>query len=351
MAFQITLTGDVGRIAAAANEDSSIKWYCYERPYGGGTSIYVQREIDGILQAEVRFLAEGENPEIFFDPVTDQWIFTYVLNENLWMIAIDENDSPITQSAQAGTVIDHYRLGSSTTETRDTRTIAVQKSISIGPVDIDDSPRAVEGMGVVASSSPGTLYNVRWICAQNTVSNQNLYPAGFNIYVRTHDDRELVRLNSELIPFVDYSTIYETEVRAIAGTYYVTQVSYKGDASTQLQEARIKEPSDEVFSTGTELPTLSTSVFERLFGQGRRAEDITLTFVETLPVSVIRGDVYQQTAFGEGNIASASLLTYGIVQVQSGNTQPITDTYRQSGFGEGLRLFLSGSDFGSVIVG
>lgn len=354
---QITFTGDVGRVAAATNADGSIIWYCYERPYLTGTSIFVQRCLNGVFQAEVRFLAAGQRPNIFFDPFTTQWIFTYVLNEKLYMITIGETDAPTPQPSQTGTLIDHYRLAP--IQQPDLRSIAessFQRDTGDGPIDADNSPPPPNALRVGASEVPGVNFTVQWRATPNTTSNQNLYCVGFNIYVRRYSDGALLKANSTMIPFMGFDPhVYTAEVPAVAGKYYVTQVNTKGPNSSQQIEGRIKPPFDEVFSNGVNLPTVNTSRMGQLFGQGRPGpEDLVFTVTSFAPVTIIpNDDLFKQTMAGDAAIPSSSYtFVYTVVQVVSASLYPpLQDTYMQSAFGEGLKLFISGSGTGVISIG
>lgn len=343
---QITFSDDVGRVSAATNLDASIRWYCYERPAGTGTSIFVQRESNGILEAEVQFLAEGDRPEIFFDPVTSQWIFTYRLNENLWMITIDEPDVPVLQIAQTGTIINHHRPGMSDHATRTVKQTINERVISLSHTDVDNTPSAVVAVGVGGRDS---TYIVQWRAEPSITTDLNLNIAGFNIHVKRHGDGAVVQVNTELIPFKGFDPYeYSVEVPIVPGTYYVTQVSYRGDASSNLIQSRIKAPLNEIFDY-----SFFSAPLKLTSGEARSPEDLNFIIVETRPVVIKREDVFDIGYNGDGLIASSSMpYRYDIIQVvSSSGVQPLDDIYSLEHNGDGIAVRISGSGFGTIIVG
>ena len=345
MSTPITSTGDVGRISIATNNSASITWYCYERPYANGTSVFVQREVNGVFEAEVRFLAEGTRPEIFFDPIDNEWVFCYVLNEKLWMITIGETDVPITQAAQTGTIIDHFRMATfNNPESQVIRQIASAVTIGIGHIDINDS-KAVNAISVGASADPA-MWSVRWRAQPSVDSNLNLNIAGFYVYVRRHLDGAVIRANENLVQFHGFDPIvYAVDVDPVMGQYFVVQVNYKGDASDQLVEGRIKSsPSDTISGI-----VGNTSLMGLKFGEASRTDDLDFTFVDTLPASVLPPqDTFHQNSYGMGDSGSYNVnFTYDFVYAISGTDS----TFNQNSYGEGVRLFISGAGLDSIVVG
>jgi len=354
MATQITFTSDVGKISVASNSDASIIWYVYERPYLTGTSIFVQRDINGTLESEVRLLAEGERPEIFFDPIEGTWIFCYVLNENLYLITLDENDAPATQVAQTATIIDNLQLAVFSAPVNDSvKQLEAGKVIGNMPIHAD-ATKPISAIAVAASPTPSSTMMIRWRALPSSLSNLNLNIAGFNVYGKLHGTGKLVRFNSTLVPFVKLDPhIYEFEIPSQAAKYFVTQVNFKGPNSTQLIEGKIKAPFDTIESDGISEPAANTSRLSSRFNSSMFPSSRNITVVETRPVNVIPPtDDYIQTAFGKGMFSPATVVSeYGIVQVKSGSTQPIVDTYTQTSWGKGIGRFISGTAFGSIIIG
>lgn len=349
MSTPITFTGDVGRVAVATNDIATITWYVYERPFNTGTTLYVQRETNAGLESEVRLLAEGERPEIFFDFEDRIWIILYTLNEKLYMITADEFDVPTTLSSQTGTTIDCYSsvvANQSTDETM--HEIVSQIIIGNQNLDIDDS-YGVDSVSVGANE--GGNWQIRWRALTSSSTRDNIHVAGFNIYVQRYSDRALIRLNPVMIPFQGFDPfIYSYEIAPIRGKFYVTQVNFRGNANDSLVEGRIKPPSDEIYQDVLS----NSSRIGRFFGD--TIGDLSFTIVDTSPVISITNDSLRQTGFGDtisnlSEIITSNIVEFDTVQIVSGASQPIEDFYTQQGFGQGIFLFISGSGFGSVIVG
>lgn len=345
MATPLTSTGDVGRISVATNNSATITWYCYERPHNTGTSIFVQREVNGSFEPEVRLLAEGGRPEIFFDPIDNIWIFTYVLNEKLWMITIGENDAPATQAGQTGTVIDHYRsVVFDQPETQVVRQVAGAVTIGLGHIDADDS-KSVNSMAVGASTDP-TKWSVRWRAEPTAITNENLNIAGFYVYVRRIGDGAVVRASEQMTPFHGFDpVVYSVDVDPVEGRYFVVQVNYKGDASDQLYEGRIRTtPSDTIQGI-----VGNTSRTKLSYGEASRTQDLDFTFVDTSPASILPPqDTFNQNSFGMGVSGSYNVISqFDFVYAISGTDS----TFNQNSYGEGVRLFISGAGLDNIVVG
>lgn len=349
MATPITDTGDVGVISVATNANATITWYAYERPHGTGTSIFIQREVNGVFETEVRFLAEGEKPKIFFDPTQLEWILLYVLNENLWMITIDEETEPATQSSQSGTVVDNFTSKHVDSKNKFTaKTIISERSIHGSNTYSIDNTKTLEDVTVVASMTPSTTMNVRWKAKDNTISNQNENIYGFNIYARRFLDGALAKINNDPILFKgDTSEIYEHEVPKAGGQYFVTQINYKGNVTSQLIEGLIKPPSDKAFKNDIESNEDIGS--SRNYGESLGA--IPYNISDNAAANVIPPVDNMESLGGGGLFNSSSIINNDVVQVVSGSSQPIIEPTQQFAYGGGLRLFISGTGLGRIIVG
>lgn len=352
MATQITFTDDVGRISTASNADGSIRWHVYERPFGNGISIFVQREVNTVLEAEVRLLAEGDRPEIFFDPVTSKFLFFYRLNENVFKIEIDEGDPPATQAPQVGTTIDHFRgMGGFSEETRTIREILPENQIGLGPIDADNGPTRMDAVAVVASQNLGKI-KVRWRAKNPDSEGQTV--AGFNVYGQLFDaGRALLKLNGSLIPFEGFDPkLYEFEVPARGGRYFVTQVNRKG-ADPTFVEGRIKPPFGDTLTNGVTLPEANTSIMNARQGESIQPEDLKFVFVDTAPLTIIRADTFPGHARGDSfnDPGTEIVVEYVVVLVSDGATFPIDDQFKDVSTGEGFVAKINIDQQGGVIIG
>lgn len=349
MATQITFTDDVGRIATASNVDGSIRWHVYERPFGSGTSIFVQRETPpGNLEPEVRLLNEGERPEIFFDPVAGQWVFTYVLNENVFVIYIDEFTAPATQPPQTNTTISHYRQAVSTSDDRTLQQASSQTFVGLAPGgDIILVP-TVDTVAVAAGGNPGATLTIRWRATPSIQGNLNVRVAGFNVY-RRGAAGATPKINSSLIPFEGFDPkIYEFDVPAEVGRYYVTQVNDDGS------EGRLIPPTDTALSDGTEAADVILSVMDRKIGEAREPEDLVFTFVDATPLFILRTDTFADHGPGETQIEPSNLIEditeFTIVDVNDG-AFPIVDPFDSHGPSESFTAIIDIDNQGGVIIG
>lgn len=356
MATQITFTDDVGRISTASNSDGSIRWHVYERPFGNGVSIFVQREVNTVLEAEVRFLNEGDRPEIFFDPVTSKFLFFYRLNENVFKIEIDEGDAPATQAPQTGTTIDHFRgMGAFSEETRTIEEIVSESQVGLGPIDAESGPSGMDSVSVVASEDPGNTLRVRWRAKNPGTTSQNPFVAGFNVYAQLFDsNRALTKLNGSLIPFEGFDPkLYEFEVPAKGGRYFVTQVNRRGDANPTLVEGRIRSPFGEALSDGVTLPEGNDSIMNARPGDGIQSEDLKFGFVDTAPLTILQADTFPShgpnDSFADPD--TEILVEYFVVLVSDGATFPIDDQFADVSLGEGFVAKIDIDQQGSVIIG
>ena len=320
MATKITFTDDVGVVATAQNTDASIRWHVYTRVVAGKTAIYVQRELSGVLQAEVKFIGDGSKPRITFDATLSpsKWILIYEFNEQSWLLLIDETTAPTLRPIQSETLLLHMRLGPGTPETPDVSTSQFSATGSVATVDAYSAPATQQAVGVGASPIAGK-YSVRWIprsLSANPDYNANI--VGFNVWLRRADTGWTQKLNSDLVPFAGF-TIHEFEVPAAGGTYMVTQVERKGNNSGETAESRLGAPRDEVRSDLPLLPTTIQSVMGRVIGEGDLGTaNITADFNVIFIPAVIEDPPYPggfPSHIGEGNLVRLTLTGFGSIVV------------------------------------
>lgn len=356
MGQKITFTDDVGFISTAENVSGSIRWHCYDRLVAGKWSVYVRREVGGSLLAEVKLLDEGQKPEIFFDVGSLQWVLLYRLHEKFWMLRYLESEVPIVQSPQTDTLIDQFQTG--LTDNGELESIAGRQSVLVftaPSVDAYNGPPPPLAVGVGASPTPG-FFRVRWRARLSTTTDGNAqfdydperhYIVGFHVYRRRGDSGALERLTGSLVPFVGLDpVIYELEVPAVAGTYYVTQVNHQGPRSTNLIEGRVHAPSDQVRSNGTAIPDLVRSFMDQKIGEGTQGPDLRFVVVSFAPINIIpAGDTFP-SHLGEGFQGRTNVdFDYDVI-----NIEVISDTF-PSHLGEGFVSRLSQTGFDTVVVG
>lgn len=346
MPTQITFTDDVGRIATASNVDGSIRWHVYERPFGQGTSLYIQREVFGVLEAEVRLLSEGERPEVYYDAVNARWMLFYVLNESAFLVTADETDVPTTQPPQAGTTQDAIRSGpgvgnpnSFAQREFDSVPFGVERVAYNGPPDISQF-----GVGG-GPGAPGTNFVVVFQPAQNVESNRNLNVAGFRILRQDFAGRVTdVTPGPDLIPFDGYR-VYEVSVPAVPGRYTVVQDNFRGDASRQIVRGRPVPPTDIALSDGRSADFALSRLAARVGLGVQRSNDFEFSFVDSAPVSVVYIDNFVARVGSSDNIGTiqfvqftpASAIVRGDVQVGR--------------IGEGFQVLLTQTGRSGVIIG
>ncbi len=351
MATQITMTDDVGDITTASNADGSIRMHMYTRPFGNGNTVYVRREVDGVLDAEVRLLAEGTNPHIFFDIGSAQWVLTYVLNEKLWMILFGEFDVPVTQPSQTGTIVDHHRKTFDVGNNQTTKEILAASSVGIpdGSLDSIATPQSV---AITAGTTPGTNFTIRWV---PTKPGDPVHArlAGFHVYgPEAGKPGSLVQLNGTLVPF-DGFRLYELVVPAVPGRYYVTQVEYtKSGAGTsgRLVEGRRRGDVDTAFGDGLSTPAfINASRLSSSMGRGGDFQDQPFLVIDKTPIKIERGSLFDGRGPGESRklAPEISVIEYGIVQLDT----PILDTLTSRGPGEGFVAVIDIDQQGGIIIG
>jgi hypothetical protein len=345
MATQITFTDDVGRIATASNADGSIRWHVYERPFGQGTSVFVQREVNGSLQAEVRLLSEGERPEVFFDEANSRWLIFYVLNESAFLITADENDAPATQPPQTGTTRDALRPGPGIGNPNDFATREFD-SIPFGAERIAyNGPPDIRQFGVGAGpGAPGTNFAVVFQPEASPTTNRNLNIAGFRVLRQDFSGRVEDVTPGGFIPFVGFRT-YEAVVPAVPGRYVVVQDNFRGDATSQLVRGRPIPPTDEAFSDGLTADFALSRTLPRL-GLGLQDNgDLGFIFVDASPVVIIRGDAFPTRNGTSDNISEIQFVQFTPVAPIIRNDTLLTRV------GEGFQVLLTQTGQGGVIIG
>lgn len=328
MATRITFSADVGQIATASNTDGSIRWHVYERPFGNGTTIFVQREVNSVLEAEVRLLAEGTKPEVYFDANLSKWLLFYVLNENAFLITADENDPITTQPGQTNTTQD--TIATNLTQPLNLNMVARQLYNTLpGVGSIYNGPPAVNSMQIGAGPSDVTLA-LRW----GPKPTDNELVAGFLIYFLDLATKRYTRIGS-FEPFDPMTPIYEQVIPRVSGTYFVVQVNYKGNVSTQLVVGRIQRPSDTIDDN-----TALDRIYPR-YGDGQLGEFI---FVDRTPVLVVRSDTIRPR-YGDGADSLISMATFLPIQVAN-EVDDIKPRY-----GDGFTASLEQTGSGGVIIG
>ena len=328
MATRITFSADVGQISTASNTDGSIRWHAYTRPFGNGRTIFVQREVNGTLEAEVRLLAEGSKPEVYFDANLSKWLLFYVLNENAFLITADENDPIATQPSQTDTTQDTF----ATNLSRPTNLNQVAQQLydtQPGIGSIYTGPPAVAQLQIGAGTSDSTL-GVRWVPKQT----ENELVAGFLVFLLDPATKKYNQVGT-FEPYSASATFYEQVVPKVAGTYFVVQVNYQGNVSQQLSVGRIQQPSDNV-DDNSALDRFNPRIGDGLLGD--------FVFVDRTPVLVIRSDTFKPRIGGNGEV-SLSFVTYEPIQAADE-----ADTIKPR-YGDGFTASLEQTGSGGVIIG
>lgn len=296
-AARITFTNDCGRISSASNTDASIQWHCYERTVSGSTGIYVQRQVAGVLQAEVHYILVGERPSIVFDPslgAAGKWILLYTLNERLWMITADVNDAPSPQPLQTTSIyVDRY--AGSLADDGQSISIAAREAEQIAQaptVDANNAPIPPLSVGIGSAATLGN-FSIRWRAATSSLTAGNaayddFYSPflnmilGFNVYCRLASTGATVKLNGSLIPFVGLDpTVYEYSTPGVAGTYFVTQVNSTGPNSAGQIEGLLRGPKVEITTDGLHLPAVCDARFGSHLGDGQGSAIFYVSFAPT----------------------------------------------------------------------
>lgn len=348
MTTQITFSDDVGRIATASNSDGSIRWHAYERPFGAGTSIFIQRELNGVLEPEVRFLNEGERPEIFFDSAGNRWLIFYVLNENSFLITADETDIPVTQPPQVGsTATDQFRPGASDPNGQtfgDRNFNRYPIGLAIGSYN---GPPDVELFGVGQSTNPGVQYAVRWRAAESTLANRNLYPAGFRILRQLFTGQITDVTPGGFVAFSGFVN-YEVFVDAVPGRYFVAQDNFRGDATTDIERGRVIPPGDSLVSDGQTLNLAMERLEIRTGASFELGSDLGITFIDRSPVTIVEVDPFT-VRVGEGLTTDQDRELRFVTFAAAAQTTE-NDTFEVR-VGEGFAVPLEQTGFGGVIIG
>lgn len=357
MPTQLTFTNDITDISTAQNADGSIRWHVYSRQIGNSSKIYVRRETPpNTFEAEVLFLQEGEKPRVFFDPSLNQWLVVYRLNENMWWVRTDENDAPTTQTAQTTNLL-VSGFGAAVGETPGPEIVAEKQEALFaqnpqGPYAFN-APRPVATIGIGPSPTPG-MFEVRWRATPTSDANGNAqwaygefprhFIAGFNVYRINLADGSLVKLNPSPVPFEGFDPkLYVYPTPAVAGTYFVVQVNFRGPHSTGTVEGRIVgAPRDLVRSDGTALPDIVEAAFPSHIGDISEVSRFVVT--DRTPLLVLQLDFFP-SHIGEGFEGDITVLDFAEVQIADfGETFP-------SHIGEGFFSRITQTGTGSVLVG
>lgn len=354
-ATRITFTGDVLSVSTAGNDDGSIRWHVYDRDDAGVPRIYVQREVAGTLEPEQQILVEGRAPKVSFDDQAKRFLILYSLNENVFLVSFAEAEVPTLQPAQVGdTATDHMRPGlGGLQDDADGRTfderIQTRRLFGVRTIDAYNGPALVDRVALAAALNPSNLL-VRWRAKADQFGS--LPPSrkpieGYRVFrVRADNSQQ------EFLGFVAYTgldpTVYELEVTAVPGRYYVAQVDRAGPQSTRLVVGRAARPGDEAITIPTELPDVNRSRMSGLVGEGRPI-GLLLGVVETAPIVVI-GPLDPQNSPVVGEAFRAGV-RFELV-ADFGETAPSieTDAFDSPILGRGYALRLTQTGFGTVII-
>lgn len=332
MATKITFTDDVGRVSTAQNVAGTIRWHVYDRTVGGVPGIYVQRELADVLQPEQQILVQGDRPEVFFDVGLAQFILLYRKDERMFMLRYLEAEVPVLESAQLAVVVqppipagvtftpvDLHSPGPADSAQPDSvaqRQFGLTESAP--SVDAYNGPPPPLAIGVGAAPTAG-FFRIRWRARLSTNADGNAtwfydpvrhYIAGFHVYLRRQDSGALERLTLSMVPFVGLDpVVYELEVPAVAGTYFVTQVNRQGPYSTNLVEGRIHSPRDVVRSDGTLLPDVVRSFMDSKVGESIQSQDLRFVVVSTGAVVITPPSETFPSHLGEGFGSSSRIIS------------------------------------------
>jgi hypothetical protein len=352
VATQITFSDDVLNVSTASNTDASIRWHVYERVVNAPIrkrAIFVRRWTSGGgLEAEQQILDEGSLPKIVFDDVANKWVILYTLYENVFVVTFTEAEVPALQPPQVGdNVTDHERT-SAIVDDGDIggrRTMAERIAsfgrLGIRKVDAYNGPTFPGSVGVVASATPGTLA-VRWTLSSSTFGSTPAVDliAGFEVY------REL-ELISGLIPFSgSFSTVYNFDITAVSGNYYVRVLFYKGPSSTLLTDNRIPKPGDFLRGTGNDIGGVILGNILLGPGMADVGNPKLISVVDARPVTVVRSETFLRPELGESHDQVDSLAQDFLPT----DDAVAAETFLRPEIGRGRRLSLSQTGLGSVII-
>lgn len=366
MATQITFTNDVGEVTTASTPDGTIRWHVYERTVNGLRAVYVQRELAGVLQAEVKLIVEGDTPEVYFaedlgGPGVHQWVLLYQFHEQLWMLRYNENEVPVTLAPQTTNLFVNTRRGAvNDSVSTDAHSIAQQGQPApaferISAIQAFNTPLAPLAVGVGASATPG-MFRVRWRARTSNPTSGNAeffgdpqrhFIAGFNVY-RRNTDASVQKLNGPLIPFQGLDPkIYEFETPGLPGVYYVTQVNFQGPNSEALVEGRVGAR-DLIRTDGDDLPDLVRSSQGKGPGEGKPQEDARLVITNLAPIflgAIL--DPFNSHGPAEGFVMKSAIgFDYDPFVAAD-----LTDPFNSHGPAEGFQSRITQTGFGTIIIG
>lgn len=337
MPTQITNTDDVLSISLASNVDGTIRWHVYERVKGTGSALYVQREVDHEFETEVEIVPEGGKPRITFDHLNSVWVLLYVLNENVFMLQYTETELPTGIAEQNETAVNHF-VGH-VNDGSETQTIAQRAAaarIGVKVRDAYNGPPAPVSTAIAANPTPGYV-NIRW---QPTLRD-DVRIAGFRVWRKNASNGALVSLTG-IVPYEGVG-VHEAAVPYKQGTYYVTQVHYKGDSDTDTTEGRVLPPGDTVSG---DLVSIEAFMDAKM-GEGftLRTEKIDAGIV----LIIVPGDQMNSQYRGEGfNFTFENPQEIVPIVLPTGDTQSL---FNDRHTGEGFVLRVQRTGLGSVIIG
>jgi hypothetical protein len=335
MAVQLTASDDVRAVSVAANTDASIRWHVYERLISGSPAVYLQRELNEVLQAEQQLVPEGANPRVLFNTTSSEWILFYTLQESVFMLRYGETEIPIIIAPQvADTSISHYRLGPS--DSGDSRTMgtrATEMVIGLASRDSANGPIRPDSVAVGGADTPGNIV-VRWL--PNSTQLTNI--AGYYVYRCSALTGGVERIST--LQAYNGPGVHEFETTFQQGTYYVTQVNYKGEATATI-EGRILPPGDELLST----LTITEAFMDAKLGAGQA---LVTEVIDRAPLVV----PVPTDNFPSVQVADGYHFTYSNPQV----TVPLaisvpTDSYPSVMTGSGVTMAVTKTGTGTIVIG
>jgi hypothetical protein len=164
--------------------------------------------------------------------------------------------------------------------------------------------------------------------------------AGFEVY------REL-ELISGLIPFSgSFSTVYNFDITAVSGNYYVRVLFYKGPSSTLLTDNRIPKPGDFLRGTGNDIGGVILGNILLGPGMADVGNPKLISVVDARPVTVVRSETFLRPELGESHDQVDSLAQDFLPT----DDAVAAETFLRPEIGRGRRLSLSQTGLGSVII-
>jgi hypothetical protein len=364
MATRITFSQDVTWTRTAENDDGTIRWHVYSRTPPGTLKpgIYVQRQVNEVLEAEVLLMQEGDRPAIHFNSQRQQFDLLYRLNESVYLVRIDETTVPTTQGPQSETIQTDFSQQPGGEEwpknPRPIRDLQLDFSLhtrSAPNVQVRSKPVSVSVHG---SSTAGKLF-VRWSPDASTPPEQI---AGFNVYLVEGQWGRLIKLNGSLVPPVPAPAVrlLELEVPARSGTYFVTQVDFRGlgagllqheqlfGAVSSVQDEGLRTSRERIFGSGRDFG-FAASAFDLLAPGGESFDTEEITFVDKAPVFLgIHTSPFDKLAPGGESFDTEEATFVDKAPVFLGSHQSNLDKLTPGG--TGFRQSFTISGFGTIIV-